>query len=207
MAPGVSPLALAIIGGALALLSATVLGRRPGVALGFLGLGAAAFSAGRPAAALLLAGAALALAYGGDHPAAGLLGLPGAAALTMDALTTGGGGTPVVLVAATAATAALLVLAATGVTAAIQLAPVRLMEPGYLPWAAVPAAALGTWLLVAPGTWTWTGASGLGAYDRGAAPAAAVGCAVVVLKAAARLREPRQSGEPALSGWSRVTDA
>jgi hypothetical protein len=202
VAPGVSSLTLAIIGGALALLSAALLGRRPGVALGFLGLGAAAFSAGRPAAALLLAGAALALSYGADHPAAGLLGLPGAAALTMDALTAGGGAVPIVLVAAMVATAALLVLAATGVTRSIQLAPVRVIEAEYLPWAAIPAAALGTWLLVAPGTWTWTGASGLGAYDRGAAAAAAVGCSVVVLKAATRLRDPQQTSSGAVSGWS-----
>jgi hypothetical protein len=206
VAPGVSPLTLAVTGGALALLSAAVLGRRPGVALGFLGLGAAAFSTGRPAGALLLAGAALALSYGGDHPAAGLLGLPGAAALAMEALTAGGGATPVVLVAATAATAALLVLATAQVTRAIQVAPARVMEPGYLPWAAIPAAALGVWLLVAPGTWAWTGAAGLGAYDRGAAPATAVGCAVIVLTAAARLRNPQDPPAPAASGWSRAAD-
>ncbi len=205
VAPGVSSLTLAVAGGGLALLSAAVLGRRPGVALGFLGLGAAAFSAGRPAAALLLAGAVLALSYGGDHPSAGLLGLPGAAALATDALTAGGGAAPVVLVAAAAATAVLLVLAASRVTQAIQLAPVRMMEPDYLPWAAIPAAALATWLLVAPGTWAWTGASGLGAYDRGAAVAAAVGCSVVVLKAAVRLREPEETPERTLSGWSRPT--
>jgi len=205
VAPGLSSLTLAAVGGALAVLSAAVLGRRPGVALGFLGLGAAAFSTGRPAAALLLAGAALALAYGGDHPAAGLLGLPGAAALALDALIAGGGATPVLLVAATAATAALMVLAAIRATEVIQLAPVRVMEPGFLPWAAIPAAALGIWLLVAPGTWAWTGASGLGAYDRGAAPAAAVGCAVVVLRAAARLRSPEaEAPAPVASGWSRA---
>jgi len=217
VAPGVSSLTLAVIGGTLAVLSAAVLGRRPGVALGFLGLGAAAFSTGRPAAALLLAGAALALSYGGDHPAAGLLGLPGAAALAMDALTAGGGAAPVVLVAAAAATAVLLVLAATQVTGPIQVAPVvQVTEPGTLPWAALPAAALGVWLLVAPGTWDWTGAPGLGAYDRGAAPAAAVGLAVVVLKVAARLRDPeeprqeprrpQEARQPIASGWSRAAD-
>lgn len=217
VAPGVSSLTLAVIGGTLAVLSAAVLGRRPGVALGFLGLGAAAFSTGRPAAALLLAGAALALSYGGDHPAAGLLGLPGAAALAMDALTAGGGAAPVVLVVAAAATALLLVLAATQVTGPIQVAPVvQVTEPGTLPWAALPAAALGVWLLVAPGTWDWTGAPGLGAYDRGAAPAAAVGLAVVVLKVAARLRDPeeprqeprrpQEARQPIASGWSRAAD-
>jgi len=224
VAPGVSSLTLAVIGGTLAVLSAAVLGRRPGVALGFLGLGAAAFSTGRPAAALLLAGAALALSYGGDHPAAGLLGLPGAAALAMDALTAGGGAAPVVLVAAAAATAVLLVLAATQVTGPIQVAPVvpvvQVTEPGTLPWAALPAAALGVWLLVAPGTWDWTGAPGLGAYDRGAAPAAAVGLAVVVLKVAARIRDPeeprqqprqeprrpQEARQPIVSGWSRAAD-
>jgi hypothetical protein len=203
VAPGVSALTLAIVGGGLAVLSAALVGRRPGVALGFLGLGAAAFSAGRPAAALLLAGAALALSYGGDHPAAGLLGLPGAAALGAEALTAGGGATPVVLVTAAAVTAALLVAAATRVTQAIQLAPIRVLEPGSLPWASIPAAALGIWLLVAPGTWGWTGATGLGAYDRGAAPAAAVACAVVVLKAAFP-RDDQEPTEPPGSGWSRA---
>ncbi|MDQ3569216.1 MAG: hypothetical protein M3396_01040, partial [Actinomycetota bacterium] len=163
VAPGLSSLALAVTGGALAILSAALLGRRPGVALGFAGLAAAAFPAGRPAAALLLAGAALALAYVGDHPVAGLLGLPGAAAFAMVTLSSDGGAVPFVLAAAIAVTAGFLALAGRHVSSGQDL------ELGYLSWAALPAAALGAWLLVAPGSWAWTGASGLGAYDRGAA--------------------------------------
>ena len=177
--PGLSAVAVAVAGGTLAVLSAALLGRRPGVALGFLGLGATAFSGGRPGAALLLAGAALALSYAADHPATGLLGLPGAAALGGDVLTAGGGGAPVVLAVAMAATAVLLALAATR--------PGPRLHLGAQAWAALPAAVLAAWLVLAPGTWTWTGAAGLGIYDRGAAAAAAGGAVVVLIRWAAAL--------------------
>jgi hypothetical protein len=45
---------------------------------------------------------------------------------------------------------------------------------------AVPAAVAGGWLFVAPGSWSWTGPAGLGAYDAGAASAVAMGLVVVV---------------------------
>lgn len=210
VAPGLSEVAVAAVGGVLAVLCAAVLSRRPGVALGFLGLGAAGtaagLSAGRPAAALLAAGAVLALSYRGDHPAAGLLALPGAAALAVEAISAGGEAAPIVLVVAAAASAALLGLAAIGATSAIQVAPAGVLDESRLPWAAIPAAALGMWLVVAPGTWTWTGVSGLGPYDKGAAPAAAVGIAVVVLHAAVLLRDPPggHGPESPTSAWSRA---
>jgi hypothetical protein len=206
VAPGLTDVTLAVAGGAVALLAAAVLGRRPGVALGFLGLGAAALPAGgRTAAALLLAGAALALAYGDDHPLAGLLGLPGAAGLAAEAVAAGGEAAPIVLVAAAACTAALLALASFPAAQAVQLARAQPRQPGRWPLAALPAAGLGLWLLVAPGTWSWTGASGLGPFDRGAALAAAVGVGAIVLRAAQLLQEP-EVGErttPPRSAWSR----
>lgn len=212
VAPGLPPVGLAVAGGSAALLCATFLGSRPGVALGFLGLGAAAFSAGRPAVALLLAGAALALSYGGDHPVAGVLALPGAAALTAEAVVAGGDeAAPMVLAAAAAMTGALLALSTTQAMGAVQVAPVRAPQAGRVPWAALPAALLSVWLLVAPGTWTWTGASGLGPFDKGAAPAFFFGCAVVALRAAWPAREqpePREPFEGAArrSAWSLSSD-
>ena len=43
-----------------------------------------------------------------------------------------------------------------------------------------PALVAGAWLLVAPGSWTWTGPGRLGAYDVGAARALAVALLVVL---------------------------
>lgn len=188
VAPGLPEVTVAAVGGALAALSATVLGRRPGLAIGFLALAAAGFPAGRPAAALLAAGAALALAlalalaYRADHPLAALLAVPGVASLTAELVITGGGTVVIVLAVATAVTVALVAMAATRQTPVLDL--------GDLPWGMVPAAVLGAWLLVFPGTWSWTGAQGLSIYDRGAAAAVAGGLIAVVARWAVVGREP-----------------
>ena len=179
-APGLQSLTLAVLGGSLAVVSAGVLGRRPGTALGFLALGAAGFSAGRPAAALLAAGAVLALAYAADHPAAALLGAPGASLLATAVLASGDAAAPIVVALAAAASAVLLALSATREEAGLEL--------GEQPWALVPVALLAAWLFLAPGTWAWTGSGSLELYDRGAAAAVAGGLAVVVARWALGLR-------------------
>ena len=43
-----------------------------------------------------------------------------------------------------------------------------------------PALVAGGWLLLAPGSWTWTGPARLGPYDLGAARAVAVALLVVL---------------------------
>lgn len=182
VAPGLPGVTVAVLGGALAALSAVAVGRRPGLAVGFLALAVASFPAGRPAAALLAAGAALAFAYAAGHPATALLAVPGVAAVSTALVSTGAETVVVVLAVAIAATATLLALAAARDTPAV--------EVGEGPLAAVPAALLGAWLFLVPSTWAWTGAEGLYDYDRGAAAAVAGGLIAVVTRWALASREP-----------------
>jgi hypothetical protein len=158
----VLPAAAALVGGAGALGAAAV--RRPPAALALLAVAAAAVPAGGPAARLLAAGALIAAALGAD--VAVLVGLPGAAALAA------------AIVRAPSTSAAVITAAAAIATAALSAERMRgrfVLDP-----ARVPAVALGAWLLVAPGTWTWAGPSLLATYDHGAARAVAVGLVVLL---------------------------
>ena len=139
---------------------------QPALALGLLGLAAAmAPGATTPAAVLLEAGAVLAVAVG--TPASAALGLPGGVALTL-ALAGSGGGVAF-------AVGVLAALAALALGAAARAAP--LARP---PFSVAPALVAGGWLLLAPGSWTWTGPARLGPYDLGAARAVAVALLVVL---------------------------
>ena len=124
---------------------------------------AAAAGAG-PAAILLAAAAVLAAAL--DTPLAALCGLPGAVALAGVLL-----GRPLTLVGAVAAVA----LATVGLTLALRFSG-RLRLDGGRPIALI----LGAWLVVAPSTWVFSGATGLRAYDLGASRAVATGLLVAL---------------------------
>ena len=150
---------------------------QPALALGLLGLAAAmAPGATTPAAALLEAAAVLAVAVG--TPASAALGLPGGVALAL-ALAASGGGVAFAVGTLTALTALAL-------SAGARSTPVT--RPAV---SVVPALAAGGWLLLAPGSWAWTGPARLGPYDMGAARAAAA--ALVVVLALAHMSLPDQS--------------
>jgi hypothetical protein len=133
---------------------------RPAATLGLLSL-AAAVGPGpaRPAGLLLAAAATVAAALG--IPAAAALAVPGGVALAIALVGNGG---PAALAEGALAAAAGLALAAAVARAG---APDR---PTMWTW---PALAAGAWLLVAPGSWAWTGPAGIRSYDLGAAGAAA----------------------------------
>ena len=157
------PAAAALIGGTGAVAAALV--RRPPAALALLAMSAAAVPAGVPAAYLLGAGALVAAAVGAD--VAVIVGLPGAVALAVAVVHSPSTSAAVITATAAVATAA---VSAGQMQARVVLDPSR-----------VPAVALAVWLLVAPGTWTWTGPSLLTTYDQSAARAVAVALVVLVL--------------------------
>ena len=160
-APALPPLAVVFGWGALAAGAAWL--DRPQLALAATAVVAVAAGVG-PAATLLAAGAVLAWAL--DSPIAALCGLPGVV-LFADVL------------AARAYTglslAAGAALGATGLALALRFRS-ELRLDGGRPLALV----LAGWLVIAPGTWGFTGASGLGAYDTGAARALATGALVAL---------------------------
>ena len=136
----------------------------PEMGLAAVALAAAAVSTTRPAALLLGAGAVLGLAW--PEGTGGLLMVPAVVVMAgaIDARPSPGG---------------LVVAGATGLAA---LAAARSPRAGELTPEALPAIVMGAWLLLAPGTWRWTGPARLAAYGRGAA--AALASAVLVLVAA-----------------------
>lgn len=171
--------------------------------LGALAVAVAAVEVGpgafRPAAMLIGAGAAIAAALPGRGVA--LAALPGAAA-AVPALVAAGSAGAWVVGAAGAACAGLLAFGA-----AQHAAPLRLRPE------AVPALAVGAWLVVAPGSWRWVGGVGgpvdLAAYDRGAPVAVSAGlvaAVAAVLAGAVPAVWPRapggdeEGGAPAWSG-------
>jgi hypothetical protein len=119
-----------------------------------------------PASRLLAAGAVVALVV--DRRWALLAAVPGGVSLAAGVLDDGG------RLALAMALAGLVVAAVVAWTAAEDTGGGRVPD-----WATVPALAAGAWLVVAPGSWTWTGAT-LGAYDEGAALAVAAGFLAVV---------------------------
>ena len=160
--PQLPPLATALLLGVLAVAAGAL--DRPAAAAAALALVAAA--AGAPATALLL-GAGAVLAWSLDGPAAALCALPGAVALAGILASR-----PVSAVSATAGAA----LGLTAVAALLRFRPVIRVGSG------TPiGAALAVWLVMAPGSWRFTGVNGLGPYDAGAARAVAVAALVVVI--------------------------
>ena len=148
---------------AAAVFAAAILPARPSVALAALAVAAAISAAPTgPVAALLAAGAALGLAV--EHPAAALLGLPAASALAALAVPSGRSEEVALLAGTAVVTAACL---------AVQAGRAGTPQPWAPSFEAAPALGLAGWLALAPETWAWTGAGGTGAYDRGAAVAAA----------------------------------
>lgn len=147
------------------------------VALGLVSLAAAAGPATLLPGALLLAAAAV-LALALDHPWAWLLAVPGGVSLVAGVVDDRGR----LAVAVALAAAVVAVLAAQGAVHLLS-SPGRGSEDHAVPL--LPAAVLGAWLVVLPGTWGWTGAR-LSAYDRGALLAAAAAVVAVALRIALR---------------------
>jgi hypothetical protein len=178
--PPLPPLAMAAGWGAYAVAAAFL--ERPAVATAAMAVVAAA--AGAPAAALLL-GAAAVLAWSVDAPLSVVCALPGAVALA-NVLA----GHHVTAVAATTGVA----LGGTALAALVRFRPTLRVDGGR-----PIALALGGWLVLAPGTWTFTGGGSLRAYDTGAAravAAAAITMFAVVFRRGAEWEWP----EPAAGG-------
>ncbi|HVE46010.1 MAG TPA: hypothetical protein VNA57_04595 [Acidimicrobiales bacterium] len=161
-APGLPDLAMAGAGAAAAVVWAYRAPTRPALSLAALALAAATVPAAGQAAHLLAAAAVLGLAFA--HPAILLLGVPGAAGLASVLAGNEIDGPIVVVVVGAAATALVL-------SKAIETR--TWPTPDRLGPQLLPALALAVWLALCPGTWGWTGAGGLGTYDRGALVAAA----------------------------------
>ncbi len=141
--------------------------RRGALSLALLALAVAAGPAAlAPGSRLLAAAAVIVVAV--DLPWAWLAATPGAVSLASGVIDDGG---------------RLAFATAVGVAAVAVLLAQAASEEGALgrrlSLGAVPAASVGAWLVVAPGSWTWTGAS-LAAYDEGTARAVAAGLLVVV---------------------------
>lgn len=176
--PALPPLAVALLWGALAI-GGGVVGKPP-AALAALAIVAAA--TGEPAAALLFgAGAVLAAAL--DSSTAAITGMPGAVVLASALASREVTAVNVVAALALAATAALLGAA---------------VRPDVRVDGGRPLAlALAIWLAMAPGTWAFTAAEGLRAYDVAAARAVAVGALVALLVAFRRGAEIALPDRPA----------
>ncbi|MDQ6947466.1 MAG: hypothetical protein M3256_14645 [Actinomycetota bacterium] len=140
--------------------------RRGALSLALLALAAASGPAALAPGSRLLAAAAVVVAAV-DLPWAWLTAVPGAISLVAGVVDDGG--RLAVATAVGAAAVALLLAHAASEEGAFRRRPSL---------GALPAAGIGAWLIVAPGTWTWAAAS-LGAYDEGMARAAAAGLMVV----------------------------
>ncbi len=164
--------------------------RRGALSLALLALAAAAGPAAlAPGSRLLAAAAVIAVAV--DVPWAWLAAVPGAVSLVTGVVDDGGG---------------LAFAAAVGVAAVAVLLAHGAVEEGRRERAvalgALPAVLAGAWLVIAPGTWTWTGAS-LAAYDQGMARAVAAALVVVVARVLAGERRTRPAKGSARSPGSR----
>jgi hypothetical protein len=155
--------------------------RRGTLSLALLALAAAAGPpALAPGARLLAAAGVIAVAVG--RPWVWLVAVPGAVSLAMGVVDDGGR-LALATAVATAAVAVLLAEAAVDTLAGSEDASAA--GPSWSaaglspPLGALPAVVAGTWLVIAAGTWTWTG-SALGAYDQGMARAVAAGLLAVV---------------------------
>lgn len=175
-ADALSPSMIAVLAGAAAV-AAVWFTEDAVLPLAASALAATAVPGGRPAASLLAAAAVLAVPFVDRGRLPALLGLPGVAALAA-AIAAGPVGFPrATVTVAVAATVALLLLRT------------RIPEGAALGWSLAPAATVGLWLLVAPGTWEWVGDARLGHWDVGAV-LAVVGAGIAV--AAVRGNEARR---------------
>lgn len=166
---GLSASAVAGTAAAAATLLALRAPARPAAAIAALAVAAAAVPAGDQASGLLAGAAALGLAF--PHPAAALLAIPGAAALAAALVGDKVEWPLVMVVLGTAATALALGQAVSAKAALPRGRPaLRLL----------PACGLAVWLVLSPGSWGWTGDTGLGTYDRGASLALAAALLAVV---------------------------
>jgi hypothetical protein len=157
----VPPLVLIAAWGALACVAALV--DRPAVALAGLAIVATAAGA-RPAGLLLAAGATL--AWSMDASAAAVCVLPGGVVLAGVLA-----GEPITAVSAAAA----LALGGAGVALLIRFRPEIRIDGGR-----PLALAFAAWFVVAPGSWAFSRADSLHAYDVGAARAVAAACLAMV---------------------------
>lgn len=185
--PDDGDLAALAIALAVAAVAAAVFGRAP-TALALLALSTAAGPAALvPASRLLAAGSVVAGAV--DRPVAWLAAAPGGVALAAGVVDAGDG------LATGLGAAAALVAAALGTRVGGRAAGDPPAGGGARGWGPglLPAAVVGAWLLLAPTTWTWTGAA-LRSYDRGMALAATAALvtvvSAVVLPRARRARFP-----------------
>jgi hypothetical protein len=185
--PGADDVALLAAALALAAVAAATTAR-PAMALALLALAAACASPGLAPASRLLAAAAVLAAASAERPLALLAAVPGGVAL-VTGVVDDGGWPAATLAAAGVGVAALLVRRTATAGAAWKGVPARMpLTLGLL-----PAAAAGTWLVLLPGSWTWTAAE-LGHYDRGMLRAL-VAAVVVVTAASLTLRlGPRPTG-------------
>ena len=167
---------------AVAAVTAAAIGRERGpMALGLLALAAACASPGLAPASRLLAVAAVVAAASG-RPVALLTAVPAGVALA-GGVVGDGGWAAVVLATAGTAVAALL---ARGAAAPPGVGSPRAQaSPGL-----VPVAVVGAWLVLAPGSWAWSGAD-LGHYDRGLARGLAAAAVVVAAAIAGPRVAPR----------------
>lgn len=164
---------LALVVAATATLVAA-LAEEEAMALAAVAVAAAAHSSTHPAALLLAAGAALAVAL--PRGASVAAALPGTVVLAGTLAGRRLGAFDVVVA---------VLLAVAVVAAALR------SRAGALPPATWPAVALAAWLVVAPGTWRWAGPARLAAYSRGAAIAVAAGGLAVVARRVAESAVPR----------------
>lgn len=172
-----------------------IAGVRPAPAVALFAIAVAALPGGQPAASLLGAGAILAVAL--DREWAVVAALPGAISM-VGALMFPGEIAPRVVIGVTATLLGIQVArdifptrpARTDEEGSRLAAPVDLAAfPGVVPRRAerhrLPAIVLLTWLLVAPGSWTWAGDGAIDHYDAGAGRAVAVAGLVLVALAGA----------------------
>jgi hypothetical protein len=159
---------------------------RPAIALALLGLAAACASPGLAPASRLLAAAAVLAAAAGERPVALLAAVPGGVALAVGVVDDGGW--PAATLAAAGVSVAAVLARRTLAAAVEDRAPADApLTPGLVP------AAAGAWLVVLPGSWTWTGAE-LGHYDRGLVRGLAAAAVVVATAILAPRLVPPTSG-------------
>lgn len=165
--------------------------RKLTLSLALLALAAAAGPATLAPTSRLLAAAAV-IAAAVDAPWALLAAVPGAASLGTAVIEDGSRlALAVALAAAVVAVVLAVVVSETAWWTGVSSTPGGHDYRGLLP-GAVPAMAVGAWLVVAPGTWTWTGA-GLDSYDQGMARAIGAGLLVVMARVLVGVRT--QKGE------------
>jgi hypothetical protein len=183
--PGDDDVALLALLLAAASVAAAATGRGA-MALALLALAAGCGSPGLAPAARLLAAAAVLATAAADRPLALLAALPAGVVLA-GGVVEDGGWFAAGLGAAAVGVAALLTRRAASATRDVDADE---DGPPAVGLGLAPAAVVGTWLLVVPGSWTWTGAQ-LGPYDRGMARGLVAAAAAVALAVLAPRLGPR----------------